>query len=1109
MNWFRSLVLLLALSLSSVAWGEDPPPPQEPQIAAASKEAEQAISGFKVPADLKVQVFAAEPLLANPVAFFIDNRGRFFVCETFRQTTAIADNRNHGEWLDEDLAAQTVADRLAYIQRHLKEKALDYTRQDDRIRLLEDTDGDGKADKASVFAAGFNKIEEGTGAGVLVRGDDVFYTNIPNLWRLRDKDHDGKADERTALHTGYGVRFAFRGHDMHGLILGPDGRLYFSIGDRGFNVKTQEGKQIVHPQCGAVLRCELDGSKLEVFATGLRNPQELAFDDYGNLFTGDNNSDSGDQARWVYVVEGGDSGWRMEYQYLPDRGPFNREKIWHPAHEGQPAYIVPPVANLASGPSGLAFYPGTGLPEHYKSRFFLVDFRGTPANSGVRTFRLKPKGAGFEVADAEETLWRVLATDVDFGPDGAVYLTDWVNGWNGEGKGRIYRYSSPEVSASAEVQEVKKLLAGGFAELSDAKLVELLGHADRRVRQEAQFALAAGKDIDLLYRTASKGPNLLARVHAIWGLAQFARHEQPDFIDAVFPLLSDSEAEIRAQAAKVLGDAKPQQAARYERLLPLLKDDSPRVRFFAAISLGKLGRKEAIPALSTMLEENNNQDPVLRHAGIMGLAGSAGSGEALVEVGKHSSPAVRLAAAVAMRKLGGEQVAMFLNDNDPLVVVEAARAIHDLPVEGALPKLAALITRSSTDDALMRRVLNANYRLGTPENANAIAAFAARKDASDNLRLEALAMLQAWDKPSPKDRVLNFWRPLPTRTLNPAATALRTNLPGIFSGSPKVQAEGAKVAAGLGIKEVGPALFTLLGDKAQPPQTRADSLTALATLKDPGLESAVEVSLKDDAPLVRAAARNVLLKLKPSDALAVMEEAVLKGEVIERQSALATLANFTQPGTNAIFLKALDELVSGNYPAAARLDLVEAARRRAAGDIKSRLAKYEGGLAADDAAVLPYLDCLEGGDVERGRRIFRERTEVSCVRCHRVAGSGGDVGPDLTKLTADPAKTRKYLLESLVAPNKAIAKGFESILILDSNGQSFTGIIKKESDKTVELMTAEGKLISLAKDEIEQRRPAKSAMPDDLSKKLTKFDVRDLVEFLATLKEEPMDKGHK
>ena len=194
--------------------------------------------------------------------------------------------------------------------------------------MLEDTDGDHVADRSTVFADGFNHFEDGTGAGILVRGNQAYYTCIPKLWLLTDDDGDGRADERQALQDGYGVRVAFRGHDSHGLIIGPDGRLYFSIGDRGYNIDT-DGKNWKDAESGAVFRCELDGSNLEVFATGLRNPQELAFDDYGYLFTGDNNSDSGDKARWVNVMEGGDSGWRMMYQYLPDRGPFNREKIWY------------------------------------------------------------------------------------------------------------------------------------------------------------------------------------------------------------------------------------------------------------------------------------------------------------------------------------------------------------------------------------------------------------------------------------------------------------------------------------------------------------------------------------------------------------------------------------------------------------------------------------------------------------------------------------------------------------------------------------------------------------------------------------------------------------
>ncbi len=126
---------------------------------------------------------------------------------------------------------------------------------------------------------------------------------------------------KEALHHGYGVRVAFRGHDMHGLVIGPDGRLYYSLGDRGYNVITKEGTRLKRPDTGAVFRCDMDGSNLEVFAFGVRNPQELVFDNDGNLFTGDNNSDSGDQARWVNVVQDGDTGWRMYFQYLDDRGP--------------------------------------------------------------------------------------------------------------------------------------------------------------------------------------------------------------------------------------------------------------------------------------------------------------------------------------------------------------------------------------------------------------------------------------------------------------------------------------------------------------------------------------------------------------------------------------------------------------------------------------------------------------------------------------------------------------------------------------------------------------------------------------------------------------------
>ena len=267
-------------------------------------------------------------------------------------------------WLDDDLASRTVADRVAMYKKYLGKGFAAYEVEHERVRRIVDSDGDGQADAATVFADGFNDPAAGIGAGLLARKGDVWYACIPWLWKLRDTKGDGQADRRTLLHEGYGVHVGFIGHDLHGLRFGPDGRLYFSIGDRGFNVKTIDGHTLAMPDTGSVLRCNPDGTELEVFASGLRNPQELAFDQYGNLFTGDNNSDSGDQARWVYVVEGGDSGWRIGYQFIESpisRGPWNEEKLWYPAFDGQAACIVPPIANLADGPSGLTYDPGVSL----------------------------------------------------------------------------------------------------------------------------------------------------------------------------------------------------------------------------------------------------------------------------------------------------------------------------------------------------------------------------------------------------------------------------------------------------------------------------------------------------------------------------------------------------------------------------------------------------------------------------------------------------------------------------------------------------------------------------------------------------------------------------
>ena len=149
-------------------------------------------------------------------------------------------------------------------------------------------------------------------------------------------------------------------------------------------MKTKEGKTLAFSDEGAVFRCEPDGSYLEMFCHGLRNPQELAFDNLGNLFTGDNDSDQGDRERWEYLVEGADYGWRVGYQHNPlgnDHNPWLAEHMWEPRREGTPYYILSPIMNIPDGPSGVAYYPGTGLPEEYKGAFFVCGFKGSSARS--------------------------------------------------------------------------------------------------------------------------------------------------------------------------------------------------------------------------------------------------------------------------------------------------------------------------------------------------------------------------------------------------------------------------------------------------------------------------------------------------------------------------------------------------------------------------------------------------------------------------------------------------------------------------------------------------------------------------------------------------------
>jgi quinoprotein glucose dehydrogenase len=300
----------------------------------------------------------------------------------------------------------------------------------------------------------------------------------------------------------------------------------------------------------------------------------------------------------------------------------------------------------------------------------------------------------------------------------------------------------------------------------------------------------------------------------------------------------------------------------------------------------------------------------------------------------------------------------------------------------------------------------------------------------------------------------------------------------------------------LGIASAATGLRRVVADAEQPAAARADALQVLATLDRASSANDAREALRSDRPELRAAARRVLLQVDPDAARDSLSAVLVDGTVAERRDALEALGKVKHESGDQLLAKSLDALLAGKMPTELHFDLLEAARQRSAAEVRQRLERWEAQRPKKESDPLAeYRELLHGGDAERGSEIFFERTQVSCVRCHRIANRGGEVGPDLTNIGKD--KTREYLLEAIVDPNRTIARGFESVTILDSDGRVHVGVLKSENDRSLQLVTAEATVVNISKDAIEERAPAKSPMPEDVSKQLSPRDLRDLVEFLA------------
>ncbi|HEY7497723.1 MAG TPA: HEAT repeat domain-containing protein [Vicinamibacterales bacterium] len=1107
-------------------------PPRTVQLAPA--DAARAAAQIRksvsvtVPPGLELSLFASDDLVVDPVALEFDDTGTLYVVSTSRVDMPL-DIRGHPTWVPTVHTLKTVPDLLAFYKKELAPERSaqnkwipdlnkdgsndirDLAELKERLYRVRDTNGDGVADTSKIMIEGFNADPTyDVVGGILFNEGDFLFGIAPGVWRLKDDNGDGTIDRQVAISEGYSTHPAFGGHGISGLAMGPDGRIYWEVGDIGLDVTDKAGKRWSLPNQGAVMRSDPDGSNFEVFATGIRNLQEFSFDEYGNLISVDNDGDhQGETERVVYIPNGSDSGWRSNWQY----GKYtdsknNRYNVWmeeqmfKPRFEGQAAHIVPPVAAYHTGPSGMAYNPGTALTEEWRNTFFVTSFPGAASNARIFGFKLKEEGAGFALDGADRVLLQgILAVGVKFGPDGALYVTDWITGWNAKNKGRVWKLDSPAAAASPIRAEVKKLLAEKFDARSAADVSGLLRHADMRVRQKAQFDLVRRGDVQALTTAANDPKSQLARIHGIWGIAQLAR-KQDRHAAALVNLLKDPDNEVRAQAAKMLGDIRYARAG--DALVPLLKDAAPRVRFFAAEALGRIAHKSAVSPIVEMLAANDDGDPLLRHAGSLALS-RIGNADALAALSTHASRGVRIASIVALRRMRHAGVARFLSDADESIVLEAARATNDDgSIDAALPALAKVLDdRRFTKEALIRRAISANLKVGAPDGAARLAAFAADPKTNSAMRVEAVAALGVWASPSPMDRVDGIYIGQPPARDASAARDAVLKLMQAASGpdaSGPMKIALAEAAGRLGAQEAAPMLLAQLRSDPSP-DVRVASLRGLEALKPSNIGEIMKIAIADASPEVRRAAVGILPSLPIGDAEKVQNlVAVIRGgSAPDQQAGIEVLGTMKTADAQNALASFFDELVAGKLPREVQADLVDTMQASGSSALEGKLEAYRKGKSAETLAAAFRDALLVGGDPRRAQQVFADHPAAACVRCHSVGNSGGaDVGPNLAGVGS--RLTREQILESLLEPNARIAPGFGTITVTLKSGDRVDGMLRSETDSELVVMTGTPPVEKrIAKPDVAQRTNPVSAMPP-AGALLKLREIRDLVAGLAMLK---------
>jgi quinoprotein glucose dehydrogenase len=1062
----------------------------------------------------RASLFAAEPDALNPIAISVDEAGRVYLAETDRYRDAVFDVvTQKPEWLPTDLSFRSVQDRTNFLKQTFRDHLTPLTRGSERVRLLEDRDGDGIAESSLVLADGFSSIPSGPAAGILAHRGRVWFQCVPGLWRI-DRDADSSTvHSMQKLHDGFGVHVGVSGHDLHGITWGPEGRLYFSMGDRGFHVETDEG--ILHyPDTGAVLRCEPDGSNLEVVAYGLRNPQEIVFDAYGNLFAGDNDTSGTDQSRILHIVPHGDYGWRCSYQHMKGFGPWVQDNFW----KGDIDDVLSSSGYVSQGPSGFALHPEAGSRNDIPGPFFICDFPG-----GIRSFDMKQQSATFTSSDNQKWLWNLWPTDLAFGPDGAVYVSDWVEGWPQPEKGRVYRITSSDHQSALLGADVRPVIASIHAMDSPEQISVFLAHRNLWVRREAQFRLVdLGADSEPVFiETLGDESSVLGRLHAVWGLNQIGR------------TIGFSNESLHARAAK-LGLNDEHDAVRNATLQWLA--ETPQLNLFNDVtrSLDDTNKAVVMNALFTLGEWLGDQRltwgdkqlqqllqrllPLIAKAPLHGNSHYRHGFHYLLSQWiqryqpesatlngwvHHESDRVRMATLQALRRTNHPQVAMFLADDSRDVQESAVRAIYDGQIHQAFPALNRWMPDAGMSNGTYRRWFWSHEIVGGQDQLNRIFSFLLEPldvpgASSTDYRWIVLDVIRRWGAERSLDPVTGLWRPVEAKENQQLNELLLQHQKALFAlGDTRLLVELMDWFIERDQKSAVPHLEILVSDTNQNADTRAAALNALMQLNPTQRSRWFQYGLNSEFDQLRTVALSEIKDMDDENLLSrLLEWLEPDRELRLRQSVILAVGRLKSEEARKTVIDWWDAMLAGQFPESLKLELFEVVQGSSHPGLITLWQAWRTQSFNKDGDVFP-VEVLHGGDVARGKTLFKDRAEIACLRCHIAEGQGGIVGPPLDGLTK--RLSHLQILKAVLDPNETIAPGYAFERFVMDDEEEYTGIVIDENDTRILIRLGDGSQSTISKQRLQQRLATLSAMPEGVASALNRRELRDLMAYLSSL----------